>query len=151
MTASETPITPQARARLGRAADVLIEAGAGLPSGAEAGVHTDLLDQVVKARPDLVPSLLRALDALGDAPDLAAIERLGERDPESYEALTLVVAGGYLMSPQVAALLRYPFQEAKLVDPRDIATVIDEGLLDPVAERTPFYRRPPDAPPESRR
>jgi hypothetical protein len=146
-----TPVPPEARERLAYVADLLIEAGAGLPSGAEAGVHTDLLDQVAKVRPDLIPPLLRALDRLDDVPDLTAVDLLGEREPELYEALALVVAGGYLMSPRVATLLKYPFQEAKLVDPRDIATVIDEGLLDQVAERAPFYRLPPDAPPESRR
>ncbi|MFD0535164.1 hypothetical protein ACFQY7_16855 [Actinomadura luteofluorescens] len=55
-------------------------------------MHTDLLDQVVKARPDLVPPLLRALDELGPALDLAAVERLAERRPELHEVLTLVVA-----------------------------------------------------------
>ncbi|WP_141585263.1 hypothetical protein [Actinomadura sp. WMMA1423] len=143
-------VPPEARRRLGQVADALIEAGAGLPSGTQAGVHTGLLDQVVKARPDLVPPLLRALDELGPALDLAAVERLAERRPELHEVLTLVVAGGYLMSPRVAALLKYPFQEAKIVDPREIAVVVEEGLLDPVAERAPLYRLPPDAPPERR-
>lgn len=149
----ETPavtVPPEARRRLGQVADALIEAGAGLPSGSQAGVHTDLLDQVAKARPDLVPPLLRALDELGPAPDLAAVERLAERRPELHEVLTLVVAGGYLMSPRVAALLKYPFQEAKIVDPREITVVVGEGLLDLVAERAPLYRLPPDSPPEHR-
>jgi hypothetical protein len=142
-------VPPEARARLGQVADAMIQAGAGLPSGARAGVHTELLDQVAKSRPDLIPPLLRALEALGPDPDLPAVEDLAGRDPRLYEVITLVVAGGYLMSPRVAALLDYPFQEAKLVDPRDITTVAEEGLLDPVAERAPLYRLPPDAPPAS--
>ncbi|GAA3974705.1 hypothetical protein GCM10023085_66510 [Actinomadura viridis] len=143
----DTAVPAEARERLGRVADALIHAGSGLPSGAEAGVHTALLDAVAKARPDLIPTLLDALDALGPEPGLAEVERLAERDPRLHGVLTLVVAGGYLMSPDVAARLRYPFQEAKIVDPRDIAAVVDEGLLDQVAERPPLYRLPPDAPP----
>ncbi|TDB97950.1 hypothetical protein [Actinomadura sp. 7K534] len=145
-----TTVPPDARVRLGQVADAMIESGAGLPSGVQAGVHTDLLDQVVKTRPDLVAPLLRALDELGPDPGLAAVERLAERRLELYEALALVVAGGYLMSSRVTAPLKYRFAEIKIVDPRDIAVVVEEGLLDAVAERTPFYRLPPDAPPEHR-
>jgi hypothetical protein len=142
-------VTDGARTRLARVAEVLIPAGHGLPSAVEAGVHTNLLDEVVKARPDLVSPLLRALDALdalGDDTDLAAVERLAVREPDLHHTLTLVVAGAYLMSRRVGALLKYPFQEAKLVDPRDIALVVSEGLLDPVVERGHTYRLPPDAP-----
>ena len=62
-----TTVPPEPRVRLGQVADAMIESGAGLPSAAQAGVHTDLLDQVIKTRPDLVAPLLRALDELGHA------------------------------------------------------------------------------------
>ncbi|MEU7749862.1 hypothetical protein [Nonomuraea sp. NPDC049158] len=139
-------ITADARERLARVADTLIPAGAGLPSASTAGVHTGLLDQVARARPDLVPPLLDALDALGDASDLAAVERLAAEAKQAYEALTLVVAGAYVMSPQVTATLRYAFHETEVVDPRDTLDAVAEGILDQVKARGPLYRVPPDAP-----
>ncbi|MEU4226056.1 hypothetical protein AB0F17_17305 [Nonomuraea sp. NPDC026600] len=143
-----SPVPPAARERLAKVADALIPAGAGLPSAAQAGVHAELLDQVARARPDLIPPLLEALEALGADPDLASVERLAADAPRLHEAITLVVAGAYLMSPRVMASLKYSFQKAKIVDPGEITTVVAEGLLDQVIERGPRYRLPPDAPSE---
>lgn len=142
-------VSAAARERLGRVADALIPAGEGLPSATQAGVHAELLDQVAKARPDLIPPLIEALDALGSAaggPDLERVERLAQDAPRLHEALTLVVAGAYLMSPRVVVPLKYAYEESKFVDPRDIMTVVSDGLLDQVLERGPIYRLPPDAP-----
>ncbi|GII92789.1 hypothetical protein [Sinosporangium siamense] len=144
---AEVEITADARDRLARVADLLIPAGAGLPSARAAGVHKGLLDQVARARPDLVPPLLDALAALGDAPGLALVEGLATTAPDAYAALTLVVAGGYVMSPQVTEPLRYTPNETEIVDPRDTLNAVAEGLLDQVRARGPIYRVPPDAPP----
>lgn len=140
-------ITAEVRERLAHVADVLIPAGAGLPAARAAEVHAGLLDEVARVRPDLIPALVEALDVLGDTPDLASVDRLAADAPQAYEALTLVVAGAYLMSPKVTGPLGYTFAETRVVDPRDTLDAVSEGLLDPVKARGPIYRLPADAPP----
>ncbi|MET0134020.1 MAG: hypothetical protein ABW215_10560 [Kibdelosporangium sp.] len=135
----------QERETLRELADRMIPAGAGLPSAADAGVHTGLLDKTVKVRPDLAQPLRAALAAVaGLDPDEAWAHV--HSSPDLLDVVGLVVAGAYLMSADVAGELGYPFQEAKIVDPDDVARAIDEGLLDDVVERGPIYRIPPDAP-----
>ncbi|MFF0794860.1 hypothetical protein [Streptomyces spiralis] len=131
---------------LAEVADILIPAGSGLASARQVGVHTHLVDRVLAVRPDLAPRLARALSACAGQPPSGAVMRLRAQRPELFEALTEVVAGGYLMSQQVADQLHYPWQEAKPVDSGAIVQILHEGLLDDVVARGPLYRLPPDAP-----
>ncbi len=138
-------VTEGLRTVLAELADEMIPAGAGLPSANEVGISADLLDQVLRTRPDLDEPLAAALAsvaAVRPGNRLAALQR----DPQAIDVVGLVIAGGYLMSPTVAGLLRYPWQEAKQVRPDDVYQAVDDGLLDAVIERGPIYRLPPDAP-----
>jgi hypothetical protein len=137
---------PELRAVLAGLADALIPAGAGLPSAVDVGVHDRTLDQVLKVRPDLRASLVEALENGRDLDPRDAVARLRAERPDLFATLTTVVAGGYLMTGEVASALRYPWQEAKIVDPRDIVTTVNDGLLDPVVERGDIWRRTPDGP-----
>ncbi len=136
-------LTSELRATLAGLAALLVPAGEGLPSAVEVGVDGALLDDVLRARPDLEEPLAALLrDVAGEQP-AAALARLRSDERERFELLGLVVAGGYLMAPQVGAALRYPGQEAKQVDPHDVVSVIEDGLLDAVIERGEIYRPTP--------
>lgn len=138
-------INTELRAVLAELADEMIPAGAGLPSAREVGIASDLLDEVLRVRPELGEPLAAALASVADTTPgdrLAALQR----DPGAIDVVGLVMAGGYLMSPTVAEALRYPWQEAKQVRPDDVYQAVDDGLLDNVIERGPIYRLPPDAP-----
>jgi hypothetical protein len=136
-------LTPELRATLAGLAALLVPAGEGLPAAVEVGVEGTLLDDVLRARSDLEEPLLALLrDVTGEQP-AAALARLHAEDRERFDLLGLVVAGGYLMAPEVGVALRYPGQEAKQVDPHDVVSVIEDGLLDAVIERGEIYRPTP--------
>lgn len=138
------------RAVLHGLADEMIPAGSGLPSANEVGMDAHLVDAVLTVRPDLTERLVAVLRPLvGVAPDLA-LAKIADH-PESMDVVALVVAGGYLMSSDVAAVLKYPFQEGKLVRSDELFRDIEAGLLDQVIEKGPIYRLPDDAPAEARR
>ena len=64
-----------------------------------------LLDQVVGYRPDLVDALTLALDSSVDKDPEAALDSLSAEQPEQFEALTVLVAGAYFLSPAVKAAM----------------------------------------------
>jgi hypothetical protein len=133
------------RSKLAHLGDALITGDEELPSASGAGVHAELLDQVLLSRADLERPLVEALTRLPD--DLTPGEAVTalRRRPTDFEVVSTVLAGAYLMSPQVRGTLGYPGQEPKRVDPFDYVRVIEDGLLDPVVERGPIYRPTPDA------
>ena len=57
-------VSDSRRATLASLADVLIPAGAGMPSASEAGVAGKWLDEFLDARPELGEHLVRILDAV---------------------------------------------------------------------------------------
>jgi hypothetical protein len=139
-------IDAQQRDTLASVADVLIPAGSGLPSARAAGIADQLLDMVLTSRPDLVHQLADVLDALHDVAPADVLGPWRAQNPAAFDVLSVVIVGGYLMSPEVGTALGYPGQQDKPVDTHDIVTVINEGLLDPVIERGPIYRPTPTHP-----
>ena len=141
------------RAAFGRMAEVMLPGTDTMPSAGRAGVPGPRLDEVLEARPDLAEPLGRALRDLGDLGDSFSLENLARYlsvDEEAYSALTLCVGAAYYLSQEVRDLIGYPGQEARSFDPYEYVGWIDEGLLDPVTERGPIWRRPPDAPDDNR-
>lgn len=146
MTSEQQRLDDASRHLLAGLADVLIPAGAGLPSAMAVGVHLQLVDRVLAARPDLSSGLLDVIAASTQRSPREAVDHLRSNRPDLFEVLTLVIAGGYLMSQEVGAELNYQGQEAKLVDPGDVIKTISSGRLDAVVAREAIWRRPPDAP-----
>jgi hypothetical protein len=133
------------RQRLAALADLLIPEAHGMPAASAAGVHTTGLDRVLRWRDDLLPVLERTLsEGAGQDPaeHLAAVRDCGPR----WEVLTLVVAAGYYMSPEVRARLGYPGQVGRQIAPDEYFRLVDSGVLDPVIKRGPIYREPAGAP-----
>jgi hypothetical protein len=133
------------RAVLAELADLMLPGAGPLPSAREVGLAQELLDRVLAARPDLAEPLAALLEQAAQEPPAEALARIRREDPAAHDVLGLVVAGGYLMSPRVGEVLRYPGQQPKPVNPFDINDVVEEGLLDPVVERGAIYRPTPGA------
>jgi len=125
--------------------DHLIPGGDGLPAASSVGLHDELLDNVLKVRPDLQPDLEQAMELISGLAPAEALLAL-QQEPAVYNSVSVIVAGGYLMSNEVTAALGYRYEEAKPVNSDDVLRAVDDGLLDAVIERGPIYRLPPDAP-----
>lgn len=122
-----------ARDRLAVLADLLIPGSGEFPSASAAGVPTDLIDRALDIRPDLVPALGRALDAAVGLDAEAALDLLSTDRSAEFEALSTLVSGAYLLSPQVQEALDYRPAPRQAKD--DVDSYID--LLEVVVER-PF-------------
>ena len=129
------------RATLSALAAHLIPEAHGMPSAG--GVIGDRrLRFVLEARPDLVEPLRAALRAgLPDDPGarLAALER---DEPDVHGALVLVIVGAYYTDKVVRERLRYPGQEAKVLQSWRYPVYLEEGLLDGVQARGAIWRDP---------
>jgi hypothetical protein len=118
-------------------AETLIPASDTMPSAAAAEVSGTLLDQVVGYRPDLVDALTAAMDSsLGKDPE-AALDSLSAEQPEQFEALTVLVAGAYFLSPAVKAAM--PYDAAPRPAREDMDSYVD--MLEHVVDRG-FVIRP---------
>jgi hypothetical protein len=129
------------RAALTVLAAYLIPAAHGMPSAGDV-IDERRLRFVLEARPDLVEPLRAALRAgLPDdpAPRLTALER---DEPDVHAALLLVIVGAYYTDKVVRERLRYPGQEAKVLQSWKYPVYLEEGLLDGVQARGAIWRDP---------
>jgi hypothetical protein len=120
-----------ARQRLAVLADVLIPGSGEFPSASAAGVPTDLVDRVLGFRPDLIASLDRALDVADGLDAEAALDLLCTVHSADFEALSTLVSGAYLQSPQVQTALNYRPAPREAND--DVDSYVD--LLEIVVDR----------------
>jgi hypothetical protein len=120
-----------ARATLAAVADTLIPGDAAFPSATAAGVSESLIDQVLGYRLDLVADFNAALAACaGEAPE-SALDQLVSTSPEQFDALSTLISGAYLRSPQVQRALNY--QPAPRPAHDDVDSYVD--LLEKVVGR----------------
>ena len=128
--------------RLEQLADIMLPAAHGMPSASEVRAVDSYLDEVLEWRDDLSQPLVEALAALD--PATFTVERLSaflSENEDAYTALTTVVAACYYLSPVVRDRIGYPGQVAKTYDPFAYTEWVAEGLLDPVVERGPIWRK----------
>jgi choline dehydrogenase-like flavoprotein len=123
------------RAAFASLADLLIPSGDEMPSASAAGVHSHLLDRLLRVRPDLLPPLLRAADALRDNVTsgqltLSGVEEWGATDRPAMAALMQLAAGAYYMNGDVRERLGYPDDVSQAVPAFGFPAYIEEGLLD---------------------
>ena len=126
-------LDPHARECLAILADVLIPGSGEFPSASAAGVPTDLIDRALEFRPDLVAPLDRAIDVADGLDAATALDALSTDHIVEFEALTTLVSGAYLLSPQVQTALDY--RPAPRQANEDVNSYVD--LLEIVVER-PF-------------
>ncbi len=112
-------------------AETLIPRSDTMPSATDAEVTGALLDQALGYRPDLLAALTAALDAgFGKDPE-AALDSLSAGQPEQFEALTVLAAGAYFLSPAVKAAM--PYDAAPRPAREDMDGYV--GMLEHVVDR----------------
>ena len=137
-------VAPDVRERLRAFADALIPAAHGMPAASEVGVADTQLDKVLRARPDLLEPMVAAV-AHADPLDVeGSLKRIQAVAPAAHDALLMTVVGGYYTHPDVRKRLAYDGQQPVEVRPEIIPNYVEEGLIDPVLERGPIYRRIPE-------
>ena len=122
---SARPPTNDERATVRAVADELIPAADGMPGAAEVGVADELLDRVLRARPDLAAPLRQALaDLPGDV--------AGDR---RFAPLRYVITAAYYLAEPVRDALGYRPEPATPVRALDYPEFLEEGLLDHLVHR----------------
>ena len=145
MTDPDASLGEDLRATLAALADLLIPAGADMPSAGEVLIGRNGLDAVLAVRPDVVADLRRLLEAARDADPAGELERIRSEDEPGFQLLTTVVAGGYFLDREVRETLGYRGQQAIPVEHTDPPDYERDGLLASVVGRGPIYRPTPPA------
>lgn len=114
-------------------AETLIPATETMPSAAGAGVADTLLDQVLGYRPDLVDDFVAALASCDGQDPESALDGLVAEHPDQFEALTVLAAGAYFLSPTVKAAMPYDAAPRPARDDMDdyidmLEHVVDRGF-----------------------
>ncbi|MBL1120704.1 hypothetical protein JK364_51870 [Streptomyces sp. 110] len=127
-------LDPDQRRTFAALADVLIPGSDPMPSATAAGTPDALLDQVLGYRPDLAEPFAEAVAwCTGKDPE-AALDALSVQQPEQFQALTLLTAGAYFLSPRTKAALAYDPPPRTAHDDVNsyidmLATVVDRGFV----------------------
>ena len=133
-------ISDSDRETFARLADFLIPAYEKKPSASSVGVHLEMLDTVLRIRPDLTDGFQRAIDFCNGKDASEGLNALRAADAVAFDALTLVATGGYMMTDEARAAIGYPGQEAPTYDVDETPEYITNGMLERVARRGPIYR-----------
>lgn len=121
-------------------ADYLIPASGKMPAASRVGVHEDLLDRVLAARPDLVDGLKRGLAACQAGTASEALNALMKTDESAFQAISLAASGGYYMATEVRAQLGYPGQGEAPYDAHETPVYLTNGMIERVVRRGGIYR-----------
>lgn len=133
----------QVRTTFAGIADVLIPEVEGMPAASAVGVHREILDRILRLRPDLSDAFFRGIaNALGKDARLVA-EELNAHDAQALSAIGLVASAAYYMSPRVRELIGYPGQEKRTYDADETPEYVTNGMLKVVEDRGPIYRPTP--------
>ncbi len=132
--------TDDFRALYARLADYLIPAFENKPAASSVGVHLEMLDEVMRIRPDLEEGFRRAVGYC-DGKDLSAeLNGLARDDAPAFGALTTVTTGAYMMTDEARRAIGYPGQDQAPYDPHETPEYVTNGMLQSVIDRGPVYR-----------
>ena len=138
-------MTETRRATLFALADVLIPAADGQLSASEADPNGKWLERALSARPDLVETLERVLDAAAGHDPEAEARRLHADDTDGFRALATIVSGAYFMNLKVRKRIGFPGQGKRPPFSDEAEYDLRDGLLDPILGRAPSYQDPTPA------
>ena len=130
--AGAVPSLPTSAACSSRVGDVLIPGRTGCRPPARPGVADGLLDELLRARPDLCEPLHRRWLPYRRGPfRCRLLKALGR---PTFATLSLVVAGAYYLSPRVRDLLDWHSERGRPIEMGAFPEYISEGLLDHLVE-----------------
>ncbi|MGV9847404.1 hypothetical protein ACWDWU_01175 [Streptomyces sp. NPDC003442] len=141
------PITARELATLRAVADILVPATGQDAAATDAPDFDSWLRRAVDARADsfdLLTKALADLDGLDQTALDAALRRLHAEKTETFVVLSAVIAGAWLMVPEVRAAMGYPGQKRDVPRLEEAADQLSDGILDPVLERGHFYTPAPE-------
>lgn len=130
------------RATLIAVADVLIPGTATDPAPSVLGDYTKWLDRALDARADVFPVIMALVGEWTGKTGVgldSALRALAVDDPAIFNDLTSVLAGAYLMSPEIRRAIGYPGQGRNPARLEQAAEELSDGVLDPVIERGHVY------------
>lgn len=139
---SAPELTAAERESLVAVADVLCGGGK-LPAPSALDEYGAWLDRALAARLDARAEVIAtaiSLDGLSAEGRREALRRMSVDERPRFHALSSIVAGAYVLVPQIAAALGYPGQGPAPAAFDEAATQLETGILDPVIERGPVYR-----------
>ena len=138
---SPRPLTDQERQTCARVADVLCTG----PSTqvARPSQCTDFqqhLDVAVATRSDEFELLVKTISRAGEATELNTwLRELSTADAAAFTLISTVVAGAYLMVPEIREHVGYPGQHRDRPSNEQVVEELMDGILDPVIDRGPIY------------
>lgn len=163
MTGSMNPSLPEYHRRplrqlesverdgLKRVADALIAPTEEFGAPSQIAGFEDCLDRALAARSDAFLTVVALARHYASTPTeelRGALKRFSLADPDGFHVLSSVVAGAYLMIPEVRRAIGYPGQRRHHAQFDDAANQIMDGILDPVIARGRIYA-PVHAPPST--
>jgi hypothetical protein len=99
-----------------------------------------MLDLALATRDDSFEAITTASATAQNSADRSAwLRSLYDGDPKVFQALSAVLAGAYLMVPQVREAVGYPGQHRNPAKLEEAVDEISDGILDPVLERGHFF------------
>lgn len=143
LPAPPRPITDGERETLIEIADVLIPDGSAGSRPSRCPDYPEWLDRGLAARRDAFDIILRLVHALADVPTERLhqeLKRLSETPDSGFNELSSVLAGAYLLIPEVRQAIGYPGQAQRPPQFDEAAEQIMNGILDPVIARGAVYR-----------
>jgi len=142
IAATPRPLTESEWATLVSVADTLIPSFQDSPHASAAPQYDQWLMRALAARAEHFDVIVGALEVLGEPRDQefkSRLEAMSLTDTDSFQLLSTIVAGAYLMVPEVRAQIGYPGQGGAAPRLEEAAEQLEDGILDPVINRGPRY------------
>ncbi len=140
--ATPRPLDDHEWATLLAIADTLVPAAGENPAASEAPGYASWLRRALAARAEHFDVVIEQLHALAQVRGNElndSLRTMSTDQPQAFQVVSAVVAGAYLMVPQIRGLVGYPGQGRNVPRLEEAAEQLEDGILDPVIERGPIY------------
>ncbi|HEY0812458.1 MAG TPA: hypothetical protein VGE11_04190 [Pseudonocardia sp.] len=135
-------LTTEEVASLMRIADLLVPGNDVDPAPSAIDGYPQALHVALAARADEFETIVRFAAAAQDRSDAELLDELRaahEDKAPGFQVLSTVLAGAYLLLPQIRDNIGYPGQRRDVPRIDEAAEQISDGILDPVIERGSIY------------
>jgi hypothetical protein len=124
-------------------ADIIIPAWQRMPAASSVEVHKQLLDDVLRVRPDIVDGVKQAIAFCSGRTPSEGVNALFHVNKSAFDAFTLAATGAYYMDGTVRKLVGYPGQESPPYNVMDTPDYLTDGTLERVTRRGAIYKSTP--------
>jgi hypothetical protein len=133
-------LTEPQRTTLTALADILCGPNDRVAPPSEQSEFAQWLEVALAARSDSFDLLLALTDQAAESNDPAGwLRTLHDTDAGSFQVLSAVLAGAYLLVPDVKSAVGYPGQRRDPAGLEEAVDQISDGILEPVLERGHFF------------